>query len=84
MRAQLSFGSADDCACFFSHAAALPRLRQRRAAPVAALGAAALSPDVLFGVANAVVMPVYGLMLWAPRSPLARRPPRARFGATAA
>jgi hypothetical protein len=68
----------------FSHAAASLRLRQRRTAPVAALGAVALSPDVLFGVANAVVMPVYGLMLWSPRSQLARRPPRARFGGTAA
>ena len=66
----------------FTHAV-LPRLRLRGAAPVAALGAAALSPDVLFGVANAVVMPVYGLMLWAPRSQLARRPPRALCCVTA-
>jgi len=49
--------------------------RAARAAPAVALSAAAaLSPDVLFGVANAVAMPVYGLMLLAPRSRLVRRP----------
>jgi hypothetical protein len=55
-----------------------PRVRRApHAVPAVALSAAAPSPDVLFGVANAVVIPVYGLMLLAPRSRLVRRPRRA-------